>query len=236
MPATTGPSSTAADPDAPGDPDAPTPGTRPGPDRTVRRVVIAVLVVAALLAAFAGGRASLAGSAPPPDDSPEAGFARDMQKHHAQAVEMAFIVRDRTTDAAVRTLAYDIATSQQHQIGQMYGWLVQWDLSQVGDPMVWMRDADEAHGGGGHAGADGIAAMPGMASAADLRRLGTLNGREAEAQFLRLMIAHHQGGVEMARAVLAQSPRREVRRLGEAVVTTQQAEVTVMQGMLDERT
>ena len=70
-----------------------------------------------------------------------------MQTHHAQAVEMAFLVRDRTEDEEVRTVAYDIITSQQQQAGQMYGWLVQWGLDQTGSrpPMAWV--------GGEHAAA-----------------------------------------------------------------------------------
>ena len=55
--------------------------------------------------------------------SADAGFARDMTDHHAQAVEMALIAYQRTEDEAVRLLAYDIATSQQAQIGMMAGWL-----------------------------------------------------------------------------------------------------------------
>jgi hypothetical protein len=54
---------------------------------------------------------------PPGDGSPEAGFARDISVHHAQAVEMAEIVRDRTESEEVRTLATDIALTQQAQIG-----------------------------------------------------------------------------------------------------------------------
>jgi len=37
--------------------------------------------------------------------SAEAGFARDMQVHHDQGVELAMIVRDRTDDPDVRLLA-----------------------------------------------------------------------------------------------------------------------------------
>lgn len=205
-----------------------------GRNRGVRRAVLAVLMLAALLAAFAGGRASLAGSAPPPDDSPEAGFARDMQDHHAQAVEMSLTVRDRTGDEATRRLAYDILTTQQQQIGQMYGWLVQWDLSQVGEPMAWMAAGETTqHGGGGHG--SGTAGMPGMASAADLARLRTLGGVEAERLFLQLMISHHRGGVEMARAVLDRSPRREVQRLAGSMAAAQNSEITVMERMLAAR-
>ena len=53
---------------------------------------------------------------------------------------MAFLVRDRTDDEELRTVAYDIITSQQQQAGQMYGWLVQWGLPQTGSrpPMAWV--------------------------------------------------------------------------------------------------
>ena len=63
----------------------------------------AVLLVAVAVAAlaFAIGRFSTFGAgaagALPGTDSPEAGFARDMQVHHAQAVEMAMDIY-RTTD------------------------------------------------------------------------------------------------------------------------------------------
>jgi hypothetical protein len=60
---------------------------------------------------------------PPGDGSAEAGFARAMMVHHAQAVGMAEIVRDKTENEDVRILATDIALTQQAQIGQMQGWL-----------------------------------------------------------------------------------------------------------------
>jgi Domain of unknown function (DUF305) len=49
----------------------------------------------------------------PGDDSAEAGFTRDMMVHHAQAVEMAEIVRDKTESEDIGTLAPDIALTQQ---------------------------------------------------------------------------------------------------------------------------
>lgn len=61
----------------------------------------------------------------PGDGSAEAGFARDMSNHHAQAVEMAEIVRDRTTDATIRAMATEVVLVQQFQIGQIFGWLEQ---------------------------------------------------------------------------------------------------------------
>src|ERR1044071_502168 len=62
-------------------------------------------------------------AAAPRDDSAEAGFARDMATHHAQAVEMSFIIRDKSIDEALRTLAYDIIVTQSTQRGVFMGWL-----------------------------------------------------------------------------------------------------------------
>ena len=76
----------------------------------------------------------------PTDTSPEAGFARDMATHHAQAVQMAFVARDGSTDESLRRLAYDIIVTQTAQRGIFTGWLQQWGLNQTGErpPMAWM--------------------------------------------------------------------------------------------------
>ncbi|MCT9934494.1 DUF305 domain-containing protein [Planotetraspora sp. A-T 1434] len=184
--------------------------------------VTALAVVVVVLAGAALNRRA------PADDSPEAGFARDMQTHHAQAVSMAMIVRDRTTDAEVRTLAYDIALTQQQQIGQMFAWLDMWGLSQtsLAPPMTWTQ---QGHRSMGHTTA---APMPGMATSSQLKQLEGAQGRAAEARFLRLMIAHHKGGVDMARAALRLSGDERVRRLAEAIVAAQEGEISLMERML----
>ncbi len=170
-------------------------------------------------------------NAPPTDFGADAGFARDMQTHHAQAVEMAFLVRDRSKDDEVRTVAYDIITSQQQQAGQMYGWLVQWGLPQTGSrpPMAWVGGEHAA----AHTGPDG--SMPGMATPAQLAELKAATGVEAERIFLRLMIAHHTGGVAMAQAAVAQARTPEVRTLAGAIAAAQTSEIALLQQMLDAR-
>jgi uncharacterized protein (DUF305 family) len=154
-----------------------------------------------------------------------------MQTHHAQAVEMAFLVRDRTDDPELRTVAYDIITSQQQQAGQMYGWLVQWGLPQTGSrpPMAWVGGEH----GAAHAAPDGT--MPGMATPAQLAQLEAATGVEAERIFLRLMIAHHTGGVAMADAAVAQARTPEVRRLAGAIATAQTSEIALLKQMLAAR-
>jgi len=163
-------------------------------------------------------------SRPPADDSAEAGFARDMMVHHAQAVEMAGIVRDKTESPEIQTLATDIALTQQAQIGQMQGWLAVWGLPMTGaEPaMSWMGHPTDGR-------------MPGMATPQEIEALQKAPPQEAERRFLRLMIPHHQAAVPMAEAALEETDRPEVRQLAEAIVTSQKAEIEVMKDLLEER-
>lgn len=192
---------------------------------------IALLVLGAVL-----GVLLLGGDADPSDQSAEAGFARDMSVHHAQAVEMAFIVRDRTDDPDVRVMAYDIINTQRAQIGMFSGWLQQWGLSptSTAPPMAW-TDAPHGMDGMGSMEVDSYADMPGMATDAQLDELRAAEGREAERLFLELMIDHHAGGVEMAEAVLPLTERDEVEYLAQTIVDGQSAEIATMEQMLAER-
>ncbi|MWB97625.1 DUF305 domain-containing protein [Agromyces seonyuensis] len=214
-----------------------------------RRPAIAVLAIVSLVAivvvalvAYSFGRLStLAPEAEAPSDtSAEAGFARDMQEHHHQAVEMSRLIRDRTDDPEVRTLAWDIITAQSGQAGQLYGWLQEWGLNQAGSQpsMTWMTlptlsgsPHEHAESGSHEPGQP----MPGMATDEQLQELSDATGVEAERLYLELMIAHHQGGVEMAEAYLARGDRPSVVGLAENIVMMQQSEIDLMTEMLAER-
>lgn len=194
------------------------------------------LVIVLLALAFNAGRVT-AQPALPAEGSADAGFARDMQAHHGQAVEMSMLVRDRSTDPDIRTMAYDIVLTQQQQSGQMFAWLRDWGLPQTSAaaPMAWMRDAAGTHGSHGSPtpGAPADGAMPGMASAADLDRLRGATGTEADTLYLSLMISHHQGGVAMAEAAVQRAATDSVRTLAAKMVASQAAEITAMRHMLD---
>jgi uncharacterized protein (DUF305 family) len=178
-------------------------------------VVLLAAVVAFVLLAWGAGERD------PGDSSAEAGFARDMSQHHAQAVEMAMLIIDRTDDLRIEGLAKDIALTQQNQIGQMLGWLDIWGLSTARDEpaMAWMdHPAGEP--------------MPGLATREELNALADLSGEEADREFLRLMIRHHQGGVPMAEALLERSDNEIVTRLARSIVESQSAEVRTMESLL----
>ncbi|QAY74802.1 DUF305 domain-containing protein [Agromyces protaetiae] len=214
-----------------------------------------LLAVVALVAFTAGGHAATSAIEPiPTDTSADAGFARDMQVHHMQGVELAMIVRDLTDDEEVRRLAYDMATTQAQQAGQMYAWLEEWGLSQLGtEPsMAWTAKPAEGAPSGTHehehsadasegAPADGGAApgdptaMPGYATPTQIDALRAATGVEAERMFLELMIAHHRGGVEMAEAAAARAQSRVVLTLADAIIASQNGEIALMEEMLAAR-
>ncbi|MER7955351.1 DUF305 domain-containing protein [Streptomyces sp. NPDC096030] len=194
-------------------------------------------VVLALL--FAGGAVTVASAerdeapASPVSASADAGFARDMAVHHQQAVEMSFIVRDRTDDEEVRRLAYDIANTQANQRGMMLGWLDMWGLPKVEsgtEPMTWM--GMDGHGGGGPL--DG-ALMPGMATKTEMERLRKASGREAEILYLQLMTDHHKGGVHMAQGCVDKCSVEIEKNLAQGMVDAQESEIALMADLLKGR-
>lgn len=182
---------------------------------------LGAVVVAALVAAFV--LVWMLRPAYPGDTSPEAGFARDMFMHHEQAVEMSFLIRDRSTDPVIQSISTDMILTQMSQMGQMLGWLDVWGLPLTGSepPMTWM----------GHGGMP----MPGMASREEMDQLASLEGTEAEILFLQLMIRHHLGGVPMAEEILRRSDNPVTTRMATSIINAQTIEVENMDALLEER-
>ncbi|EKA62792.1 DUF305 domain-containing protein [Janibacter hoylei] len=199
------------------------------------RVVLAAVVALAigLVAGLALSR--VGGDDLPGDDSVAAGFARDMQTHHDQAVEMSWIIYDRTDDSLVRSLAYDIARTQESQSGQMAGWLQVWGLSPTGPgkQMDWMRGLGHEHGATMTLGDDGL--MPGMATQAEMTKLKGMRGKAADIYYLQMMIRHHKAGVPMAEAARDNSQNDAVETLAQSIINSQTTEVETMTQMLKER-
>lgn len=186
------------------------------------------LVVLMLVRPSSSAPAASTSAAAPAEGSADVGFARDMAVHHQQAVEMSFIVRDRTSDVAVRRLAYDIINTQANQRGMMLGWLETWRRakSSPGPPMAWMGHTVTARDG---------ALMPGMATDTELDALRAAKGRDAEVRFLKLMTAHHRAGAEMAQAAATAAGTDEIRNLASGMVLGQRSEIALMADMLKER-
>jgi uncharacterized protein (DUF305 family) len=195
-----------------------------GPPRRRALILGALVAVFALAVGYLGGmlqpRLSIPG-----DNSPEAGFARDMSVHHAQAVEMAMIAWQKSKDPNIQEMAYNIATGQQAQIGIMQTWLVDWHLLPTGTRprMAWMPDHTPLLPDG---------RMPGMASDAELAQLHSLTGTPFDVLFCQLMLRHHLGGIHMVEGLLQVSHNKQVTDLAAQMKTAQQNDVTNLHDLL----
>jgi uncharacterized protein (DUF305 family) len=179
------------------------------PLRTPRRRAYAwatLAVVFALAIGYLGGLLTPKLTTPG-DTSPEAGFARDMSTHHAQAVDMAMIAYQKASDPDIRQLGLDIALTQQDQIGIMQTWLKDWNLQPTGTQpkMAW---------------------MPGMATTDELNQLNQATGKQVDILFCQLMLRHHLGGIHMVEAVLTLTHNQRVLDLANNMKAGQQKEVT----------
>ncbi|MEU0564600.1 DUF305 domain-containing protein [Nonomuraea sp. NPDC005983] len=139
-------------------------------------------------------------------------FAQMMIPHHQQAVEMADLAATRASDKEIKDLAAKIKAAQDPEIQTMRGWLKSWGK-------------EEPSGGMGHG-------MPGIMSEEDMKKLEAAKGAAFDKQFAQLMIAHHNGAIDMARTEQAQGSDAEAKDLAKAIETGQQAEVQQMQDLL----
>src|SRR5215470_13527792 len=161
-----------------------------GPHRRLVRMTVRTRWIAGVAAALAliaigyiGGILTPSLRAPG-DNSPEAGFARDMSVHHAQAVQMSMIAAQNATVPEVRGLAQSIALTQQAQIGMMSVWLQDWHLNPTGmqPQMAWMPDGSAELVNG---------LMPGMATPDQINQLINAKGKQVDILFCQLMLRHH---------------------------------------------
>lgn len=152
------------------------------------------------------------------DDSPNSAdvdYARMMIQHHTQALAMTDLVSERAESEKVKRLAERIAASQEPEIGAMRGWLTE-------------HGEKETETGGAH----DHAAMPGMATGAQLKQLRAARGEAFDQLFLTLMITHHQGAITMATDVKAQGNNVRIEEMADDVVAQQTSEISRMRKML----
>lgn len=111
-------------------------------------------------------------------------FMQAMIVHHQQALDMAVLVKERTNTEDLVAIAGRIEGSQADEIAFMKTW-----LKERGEPVEDPKMA--GHGEHLHH------MMKGMASPEAMAALAAAKGTEFDRQFLTLMIAHHEGAVDM---------------------------------------
>src|SRR5437899_12449174 len=84
------------------------------------------------------------------------------------------------------------------------------------------------HEHGHAAGADGFQAMIADANARMHAGMDVPFTGDADKDFARMMIAHHQGAIDMAVAELRYGKDERLKRLAQEIIVTQQQEIEVM--------
>ncbi|TDC23026.1 DUF305 domain-containing protein [Streptomyces sp. 8K308] len=143
-------------------------------------------------------------------------FAQGMIPHHRQAVEMAELAASRAESAEVVGLAEAIEAAQAPEIATLSEWLTGWGED------VPAEDED-------HSGHD----MAGMMSPDDMTALEQSSGAEFDAAFLRMMIEHHEGAVEMAETERANGAYQPALDMAGEIIATQSDEITRMNELID---
>lgn len=190
---------------------------------------VTLLAVILVVAGFALGTFLPRGDDPTVHNQVDSGFLQDMRIHHEQAITMAIVYRgiaaaDREPlDSTLRTIALEIHMSQGVEVGrivQLLRLFGEAETNESGQVMAWMDHAMP------------MDKMPGLASDADLDRLHAARGAEADRLFATLMIAHHEGGVDMARYAAERAENPEVRALARSMVKGQTGEIDELRSIL----
>jgi uncharacterized protein (DUF305 family) len=191
----------------------------PGPSGWTR-IAPAVVAVAALCA-LAGAIGFVVGSGRPPGrGSVDVGFLLEMSVHHEQGVALANLELINGDSEDVQVFAREILRDQSYEIGLMQLQLGDWGYAREdvgGEAMAWMGTPVP------------LAEMPGMASEQQLELLRGARGNDADALFLQLMVAHHQGAIHMASYAVDHVDDADVRRLARRIVHNQQLEIEELQ-------
>jgi uncharacterized protein (DUF305 family) len=185
--------------------------------------IVIVVVAVALIAGMVGWLVADTQNEVAASDV-DVGFLQDMRVHHEQAIDMSFSYLTRPdTDPRLRTVTRQIIFDQGIEIGVMLRLLEEMDAPSVSDDgtaMSWM----------GHPVA--TSEMPGMATEEQLDELARATGSDADALFVELMSAHHQGGIDMAEEATAEGDNDDVVRLASSWARNQQSEIVELQNLL----
>lgn len=166
----------------------------------------------------------------PPTSPADVQFMQNMIMHHAQAVEMTALIDSHTQNKELRTLGARISRSQSDEIKFMRRWLAA--RGQTTSPYMkhmHMQGMDmSSH----------EMLMPGMLTVKQMTALRKANGKAFDELFLKGMIQHHNGALEMTKDLFdtaGAGQDAELFNFATDVDSGQRAEIKIMQTMLGEK-
>jgi uncharacterized protein (DUF305 family) len=134
-------------------------------------------------------------------------FLTDMIDHHAMAVQMAGICVENAVHSELIALCRQIMSAQAAEIEAMQSRL-----------QSWYGVSHESH------------MKPGAERM--LEKLASLEGADFEIAFMEMMTKHHERAIKEGRMCLSKAWHAELRELCQNIVSTQSAEVTLLQSWL----
>ena len=143
-------------------------------------------------------------------------FLQMMYPHHAQAIEMAKLVPSGSQNQQIIKLAQNIEKAQGPEMTQMTDL-----LNSFGKPAP---TADSGH-------TDAMP-MPGMMNSEQMDSLTKLSGAAFDRTWLQMMIDHHTGAITMSNTELSDGTNPDAKKMAEAIIANQQAEISQMKGIL----
>ncbi len=154
-------------------------------------------------------------------------FMQGMIHHHGQALAMSRLAPSHGASPAVLTLTSRIINAQNDEINLMSNWLRDrnQDVPDPSQPMMKMKMAGMEH--------DML--MPGMLSEQEMKELDAARGKQYDILFLRGMIKHHTGAVDMVKELNGTYGAQQdilTAKLAQDVQIDQLTEIERMQKML----
>lgn len=198
-----------------------------------RNIALAAALLAAVTVSACGGTEDT-------DDTPSAvqtatdgsifnqadvDFATQMIPHHAQAVQMVVIAQGRDLDPPVAALMEQIRSAQVPEIETMSDWLSAW-----GEP-VPETSLDHSNAGENMEDMD-MGDMTGMMTADQMNALEAATGPTFQTMWLQMMVAHHEGAIEMAEVELEEGTNPDAIALATNIAESQTAEIDTIEGLL----
>lgn len=139
-------------------------------------------------------------------------FLDTMIAHHQGAIDMAKMAETKADRTELKSLAKNIIAAQEKEIAEMKSWR---EKSFVGkEPAVNME----------------MSGMNDSMKKMDMKKLGSLSGKEFDIEFIDQMIPHHEGAVVMAKEALQNSQDERIKNLANVVIKDQETEIKQMTG------
>ena len=149
-----------------------------------------------------------------PTGKPDLDFMQDMIPHHQGAVAMAKTVLQYGKDPEVKAFAENVVKAQEGEINFMTAWLASTDRNAL----ATSAEATKAN----------AAAMAQMMTTMMVPYSG-----DADVDFVKGMIPHHQGAIDAAKVALQFAKDPAVLKLAQDIATAQESEITFMKAWLE---